>query len=126
MVADTFSWEQKLAQTLEELDEVTAYCKNHNVGFTIPYTISGENKLYYPDFLVRVQQPAGEMHLILEVTGQRDAKKDAKVATARNLWVPAVNHHGTFGKWAFLEITDPWNAKQDIRAFLDNEQGARL
>ncbi|MBU2578486.1 hypothetical protein KKA69_06740 [Patescibacteria group bacterium] len=25
---------------------------------------------------------------------------------------------GGFGKWAFLEITDPWNAKNEIRKFL--------
>lgn len=118
VVADTTSWEQKFAQTLEEIDEVAVYCKNHNVGFTIPYTINGDNKSYYPDFLARVQSGGVEWNLILEVTGQKDAKKETKVATARNLWVPAVNNHGTFGRWAFLEITDPWNAKQDIAEFL--------
>jgi type III restriction enzyme len=42
------------------------------------------------------------------------------VATARNLWIPAVNNLGTFGRWAFVEITDPWNAKTDIAAFLNS------
>ena len=123
VVADTTSWEQKFAQTLEEMDEVAVYCKNQNVGFTIPYTINGDNKSYYPDFLAHVRKGGAEWKLILEVTGQKDAKKEMKVATARNLWVPAVNNHGTFGHWAFLEITDPWNAKKDIRAFLDNRVG---
>ena len=36
--------------------------------------------------------------------------------TARDLWVPAVNNHGRFGRWAFLEITDPWDAGNLIRA----------
>ena len=107
------------------MDEVGAYCKNHNVGFTIPYTINGENKNYYPDFVARVRNSGSECNLILEVTGQKDAKKEAKVSTARNLWVPAVNNHGTFGRWAFLEITDPWNATKDIRNFLDNGSGGR-
>jgi type III restriction enzyme len=120
VVADTDSWEQKLAHTLEHIDEVDAYCKNHNVGFTIPYTINGENKNYYPDFIARIEKNGIECSLILEVTGQKDAKKEAKVATARNLWVPAVNNHGTFGRWAFVEITDPWNAKKDIAAFLSS------
>ena len=127
VVADTDTWEQKLAQSLESMDEVTAYCKNQNVGFTIPYTINGENKSYYPDFLVRIGTNGTEVNLIVEVTGQRDAKKAAKVATARNLWVPAVNNHGTFGQWAYLEITDPWNAKSELRSFLDTlviKQGA--
>jgi len=26
-----------------------------------------------------------------------------------------------FGRWAFLEIVDPWDAKNTIRAFLKNE-----
>jgi type III restriction enzyme len=26
------------------------------------------------------------------------------------LWVPAVNNHGGFGRWAFVEVTDPWDA----------------
>jgi len=29
-----------------------------------------------------------------------------------------VNNHGGFGRWAFLEITDPWDAQNLIRAFL--------
>jgi type III restriction enzyme len=120
VVADTDSWEQKLAHTLEEIDEVGAYCKNHNVGFTIPYTINGENKNYYPDFIARIRKNGVECNLILEVTGQKDAKKDAKVSTARNLWVQAVNNHGAFGRWAFIEISDPWNAKKDIATFLSS------
>ena len=44
--------------------------------------------------------------------------KEAKVSTARTLWVPAVNNHGGFGRWAFLEIQDPWDAKNLLRAFL--------
>lgn len=33
VVADTESWEQKMAQTLEEMEEVVYYVKNHNLGF---------------------------------------------------------------------------------------------
>ena len=42
--------------------------------------------------------------------------KAAKVATARTLRVPAVNNHGGFGRWAFVEVTDPWDAQRAIRA----------
>jgi type III restriction enzyme len=52
------------------------------------------------------------------VTGKRDAAKEAKVDTARTLWVPAVNNHGGFGRWSFFEIKDPWNAKTEVRAHL--------
>jgi type III restriction enzyme len=118
VVADTESWEQKMAQVLEEMDEVICYAKNQNLGFAIPYTIDGEEKNYYPDFLVRVQHGEDPLNLILEVTGEKKKEKAAKVATARNLWIPAVNNHGGYGRWAFLEIADPWDAQNLIRAFL--------
>ena len=45
-------------------------------------------------------------------------KKKGKVSTSRTLWVPAINNHGGFGRWAFIEIDDPWDAKNAIRASL--------
>lgn len=38
--------------------------------------------------------------------------------TARTLWVPAVNNNGSFGRWAFVEIRDPWNTQSVIRETL--------
>jgi hypothetical protein len=49
--------------------------------------------------------------------------RTAKVATARNLWVPAVNNHGGFGRWAFVEATDPWDVEAKWRQTA--EEGAR-
>ena len=121
VVADTGTWEQKTAQSLEEMDEVVSYVKNHNLGFTIPYTLNGEEHAYIPDFLVRLDNRRGPQdlfNLILEVSGEARKDKAAKAATARTFWVPAVNNHGGFGRWAFLEIADPWNAKSLIRGFL--------
>lgn len=119
VVADTGSWEQKMAQALEEMDEVNCYVKNHNLGFTIPYTIDAEEKIYIPDFIVRLKDGKEDpLNLIIEVTGEKKKEKAAKVATARNLWVPSVNNHGGFGRWAFLEIGDPWDAQNLIRGFL--------
>ena len=66
VVADTDSWEQKLAQTLEDMPEVFAYVKNQNLGFTIPYTLNGEEHNYYPDFIVRIDDghvPARRIYL---------------------------------------------------------------
>jgi type III restriction enzyme len=119
VVADTESWEQKMAQALEDMEEVLCYVKNQNLGFTIPYTLNGEERLYYPDFLVRIKQDGGEpLNLIVEVSGESRKDKAAKVATARTLWVPAMNNHGGFGRWAFVEVTDPWDAPNTIRAAL--------
>ncbi len=117
VVADTESWEQKLAASLEEMDEIFSYVKNQGLGFRIPYVIDGEEHSYEPDFIVQLRDGFPEpRHLIVEVTGERRRDKAAKVATARNLWVPAVNNHGGFGRWAFTEVTDPWEAASAIRA----------
>ena len=112
VVADTGSWEQKLAQSLEEMPEVACYVKNQGLNFTIPYTLNGEDKQYYPDFIAKL----GDLNLVIEVSGEARKDKAAKVSTARTLWVPAVNNHGGFGRWAFVEVTDPWDAQQAIRA----------
>jgi type III restriction enzyme len=114
VVADTESWEQKLAQALESMPEVDAYVKNQGLNFTIPYTLNGEQKLYYPDFIARIS----DLSLLIEVSGEARKDKAAKVSTARTLWVPAVNNHGGFGRWAFVEVTDPWDAQRAIRAAL--------
>ncbi|MCD6198879.1 MAG: restriction endonuclease subunit R, partial [Deltaproteobacteria bacterium] len=95
VVADTNSWEQKMAQALEEMEEVFSYAKNHNLGFSIPYTINGQERNYIPDFLVRIDDWRGKgdlLNLIIEVTGEKRKDKEAKVATARLLWIPAVNN----------------------------------
>jgi type III restriction enzyme len=121
VVADTDSWEQKLAQTLEDMDEVVRYVKNQNLGFSIPYTLNGEERQYYPDFIACINDGHGPddlLNLLVEVTGEKKKDKAAKVATARTLWVPAVNNHGGFGRWAFIEIVDPWDAQNAIRSTL--------
>jgi type III restriction enzyme len=126
VVADTGSWEQKMAQALEEMTEVVRYVKNQSLGFTIPYTLNGEEKQYYPDFIAQISrgsrraEPSGAadpdlLNLVVEVTGEARKDKTAKVTTARTLWVPAVNNHGGFGRWAFVEVTDPWDAQRTIR-----------
>lgn len=123
VVADTESWEQKIAQVLEEMDEVVCYVKNHSLGFTIPYMLNGEQKNYIPDFIVRIDDGREDLlNLIVEVSGEARKDKAIKVDTARNLWIPAVNNHGGLGRWAFIEISDPWDAQNTIRAALGSRQ----
>jgi len=121
VVADTNSWEQKLAQTLEDMEEVVCYVKNQSLNFTIPYTLNGEEHQYIPDFIARVDDGRGRddlLNLIVEVSGEARKDKAVKTATTRSLWIPAINNHGGFGRWAFVEVTDPWDAKNTIRAML--------
>ncbi|HEV3025626.1 MAG TPA: DEAD/DEAH box helicase family protein, partial [Pirellulales bacterium] len=113
VVGDTESWEQKMAQALEEMEEVLAYVKNQGLGFMIPYSLAGQQRNYMPDFIVLIDDgrgPDDPLNVVLEVSGQRDKEKEAKVTTARTLWVPAVNNAGAWGRWAFIEILDPWDA----------------
>lgn len=123
VVADTESWEQKVAKALEDMPEVECYVKNHGLNFLIPYTFEGTERNYMPDFIVRINDGQQDlMSLIIEVTGEKKKDKAVKVSTARNFWVPAINNHGGFGRWAFLEIVDPWNAKSCIRGFISGER----
>jgi type III restriction enzyme len=124
VVADTGSWEQKMAQVLEEMPEVVRYVKNQGLGFTIPYTISGDERQYTPDFIACLDDGDGPddlLNLICEVSGDARKDKAAKVETARDLWVPAINNHGGFGRWAFVNVTDPWDAEKVIWAAFQTE-----
>ena len=124
-VALDSGWEAKLAESLESMDEVHSYVKNQGLGFYIPYTIEGRQANYVPDYVVRIEVGAeGLLNLIVEVTGERKKEKATKVEAARGLWVPAINNAGEYGRWAFLEVTDPWDAKNLIRAKLPNKAKA--
>lgn len=54
VVADTDSWEQIAAKTLEELPEVKSYVKNHFLDFKIPYLVGAIEHMYVPDFIAVV------------------------------------------------------------------------
>lgn len=112
-------WEAHLAGTLEHLAAVRSYVKNQGLDFTIPYALDGQQRSYIPDFVVRLDDGRGDddlLNLIVEVSGAGRRDKERKVTTARELWVPAVNGHGGFGRWAFIEVTDPWDAAGIIEA----------
>jgi type III restriction enzyme len=75
---------------------------------------------FVPDFLIRLRDAASTgpddlLTLMLEVSGEARADKQAKVAAAEHLWTVAVNNWGGLGRWDFLEITDPWDAEHLIR-----------
>lgn len=125
VVADTNSWEQKMAQVLESMNKVISYVKNQGLGFMIPYTFGGKSHNYLPDFLVKIDDGYGDknlLNLVVEVSGEKLKEKTAKVDTTRNLWLPAINYHGGFGRWDFMEITDPWDAENKIFAYLSTQQ----
>ena len=46
------------------------------------------------------------------------SRRAATVPTARDLWGPAVSNARTWGRRAFIEVTDPWDAKNAVRSFM--------
>jgi type III restriction enzyme len=36
-------------------------------------------------------------------------------------WVPAVNHLGTYGRWAFAEFTEIYQIESDFKAKIESE-----
>jgi type III restriction enzyme len=120
-VAQDSNWETELAQKLELMPEVVAYAKNQGLNLKIPYTFEGRAANYVPDFLVRLRDPASRgdddlLTLLLEVSGEAKKEKQAKVAAAADLWVPAINNWGGLGRWAFLEVSHMENAADLIRS----------
>lgn len=120
LVPQDSGWESKLADVLEHLPEVVAYAKNQGLNLKIPYTYEGRAGNYVPDFLIRLRDNASTgpddlLTLMIEVTGEAKKEKQAKVATAEHFWTVAVNNWGGLGRWAFLEVADPWDAENLVR-----------
>ena len=70
-----------MAEALENMPEVIRYVKNHNLGFTVPYTMNGAEKNYIPDFIACIDDGRGPddlLNLIVEVTGEKKKDKAAK------------------------------------------------
>lgn len=125
---DGNTWEKLLAQHCELNRDVAAYVKNDHLGFDIPYVHKGRSHRYVPDFLLRLRPREGDdivRTLIVEVSGgQKQAHSPGSVAvkaeTARNSWCTAVNNHGGFGRWGYVEITSPWVIETEIPAAIEN------
>jgi type III restriction enzyme len=109
VVADTESWEQIAAKTLEELDEVICYVKNAFLGFVIPYVDGEKDWEYYPDFIARCKTDSGKtVNLIIEITGM-NKDKAVKKWHVENRWLPAVNavrDKFDYDEWYFIEIAN--------------------
>lgn len=93
--------------------------KNQGLGFTVPYRDGGRSRSYVPDFVATFDDGRGAddlLHVLIEVSGQRDDNKKARVSGALDLWVPAVNAHGGLGRWVFAEVTDPFGVHATVRA----------
>lgn len=126
---DGNTWEQLAMAFCEHISSpVAAYVKNDHLGFTIPYTYQGVSHEYHPDFLVRLRRRTDEKvdrTLIVEVSGGQKRKHapgptKMKAEVARNSWCAAVNNHGGFGRWGFVEVTDPVTMNTVLNQAIEN------
>ena len=112
-------WEAEFCRVAESHPRVKAYVKNHNLGLEVPYRYGSETRTYLPDFIVLVEDGHGDddlLHLIVEIKGYRREDAKEKKATMDTYWVPGVNNHGRYGRWAFAEFTDVYAMQSDFDA----------
>lgn len=110
-------WEAEFCRVAESHPRVIAYTKNHNLGLEVPYRYGSENRKYWPDFIVKVDDgrgPTDLLNLIVEIKGYRREDAKEKKATMETSWVPGVNHLGTFGRWAFAEFGEIYQIGTDF------------
>ena len=114
-VADTGKWEQSAAYLIDTHPAVGAFVKNAGLEFAIPYFHNGDDHDYYPDFLIRLKCDP-PIHLILEIKGY-DPLEDVKRAAAER-WVAAVNADGSFGRWRYRLVKNPFDVGPALTAAL--------
>ena len=117
-------WEAELCRLVEAHPRVRAYVKNHNLGLEVPYRYGSETRRYLPDFIVLVDDGRGGddlLHLVVEVKGYRREDAKDKKKTMDVYWIPGVNNLGSFGRWAFAELTDVYAMEEDFEAKLEAE-----
>ena len=112
-------WEAEFCRVAESHPRVKAYAKNHALGFEVPYRSASETRTYIPDFIVLVDDGKGEgdlLRLIVEIKGYRREDARQKKATMDTYWVPGVNNHRRYGRWAFAEFRDVYTIEDDFKA----------
>ncbi|HEB76946.1 MAG TPA: restriction endonuclease, partial [Methylothermaceae bacterium] len=122
-------WEAEFCRVAEDHPKVLAYVKNHNLGLEVPYRYGSETRTYIPDFIVQIDDGRGKeapLNLIVEIKGYRREDAKEKKATMENYWVPGVNNHGQYGRWAFAEFADVYEMQEDFKEKVEREFGRML
>jgi type III restriction enzyme len=117
-------WEGEFCRVVENHTKVRSYVKNHNLGLEVPYRFGSDNRKYWPDFIVRVDDGHGDddlLNLIVEIKGYRGEDAVVKKTTMDTYWVPGVNHLKTYGRWAFVELRDLYKIQSDFTAKISGE-----
>jgi type III restriction enzyme len=124
------TWEEAIAQKLEKHPDVKSYVKIDHLGFSIPYLHAGVAHDYVPDFLAQLVTGDDETErtLIIEVSGglKDQAMRASKAEAARERWCPAVNNHGGFGRWDYVEISNMEHADSALNEAINRLKGSEL
>ena len=124
-------WEAEFCRVAEDDPLVLAYVKNHGLGFEVPYYIGGEQtgrqRTYIPDFIVLLDDGRGwddPLRVVVETKGYRREDDIEKANAIRSFWVPGVNALGNYGRWAFVELKDPFEMQTALRILAETGEAA--
>jgi type III restriction enzyme len=113
-------WEGEFCRVVESHPRVRAYIKNQGLGLEVPYRYGSNMRKYIPDFIVRLDDGHEDcLNLVVEIKGYRGEDAKEKKSTMDTYWVPGVNHLGTFGRWAFLELKDIYLIQDQFGAIVE-------
>ena len=116
-------WTQDRVQENEQINKIRSRVSlwNYNLGFTIPYTINGEEKGYYPDFIVKLS----DRHTVIaETKGQEDLDVPLKMARLRQ-WCEDINQSQQATVFDYVFVDEESFAKYMPKAFKDLMDGFR-
>lgn len=115
-------WEGEFCRVAESHPKVKAYVKNQGLNFEVPYQHGSITRKYLPDFILHVDDGHVDLlNLVIEIKGYRGEDAREKKQTMDTYWIPGVNHLGTYGRWAFMELTDVYLFQEKLDQKLDEE-----
>jgi type III restriction enzyme len=59
----------------------------------------------------------------VEIKGYRREDAKEKKSAMETYWIPGVNNHGQYGRWAFAEFTEVYQIESDFEAKVEAEFG---
>ena len=115
--------EARVAKTLDKMPVVRAWMRNHRrVGWHLPYYSEAGWRMYYPDFVARVDAGDGsDFFCIVEAKGQDSDEARAKAYYAGEVWARAVGSviergRRKYGRWAFVQVGDEGELAGELEA----------
>ena len=108
------SWELACAQELDRNPYVLAWVKNEHLGFEIAYIHAGAQRIYRPDFIVKLPN---EHYIIIEIKGVKKSIDQSKW-DFMNTWIKAVNQDREYGIWHFQTLQDA--SGQAVHSIIEN------